>query len=136
MAVTAAVREFDPTNQNLLGIRARAVRREGELKGDTLAARQRTLEILTQLDAIPVEVTDLAIAAETEAATISGKVVNKKLDANAPVSLKITLLGYKGQVIGETSVTVNVGEKDAETPFQATAPITAQVAGWKYALTT
>ena len=129
------VREFDPTNENLLAIQARAVRREGELKGDTLTARQATLVILQQLDAIPVEVTELAIAAEAEAATISGKVRNKKLDPNAPVSLKITLIGYKGDVIGETSVTVNVGEKESETPFQTTANIGAQVAGWKYQLT-
>jgi tetratricopeptide (TPR) repeat protein len=129
------VREYDPTNENLLAIQARAVRRDGELQGDTLTARKATLVILEQLDAIPVEVTDLTIAAETDAATISGKVRNKKLDPNAPVSLKITLIGYKGDVIGETSVTVNVGDKESETPFQATANIGAQVAGWKYQLT-
>jgi hypothetical protein len=42
------------------------------------------------------------------------------------------LLGLEGNEIGSTEVTVNVGEAEASVPFEATANITEQIAGWRY----
>ncbi len=129
------VREYDPTNESLMLVLQRATRREGELKGDTATARNAALVILTTLDSIPVEVTDLAISAEDTIASVTGKVKNKKLAPNTPVTVKISLLGYQGSNIGEMTVTVNVGDKDSSTPFEQKGAISGQVAGWKYRIT-
>jgi hypothetical protein len=65
-------------------------------------------------------------------AVITGKVLNRKLEADAPVTVKLKLLGLEGNEIGSIDVTVNVGEVEGSVPFEATTNITAQVAGWKY----
>jgi tetratricopeptide (TPR) repeat protein len=126
------VREFDPTNQNVLMINVRAVRRENELKGDSTTAQQGALAILEAADAIPIEVVDVSIQPGDGVAVISGKVLNRKLVADAPVTVKLKLLGLEGNEIGSIDVTVNVGEVEGAVPFEATTNITAQVAGWKY----
>jgi len=126
------VREFDPTNSNLMMIHARAVRRENELKGDTTAAQQGALAILEAERDIPIEVMDLSIQPGDGTATVSGRIRNKTLDANAPVTIKVTLIGLDGQQIGNVDVTVNVSEAEASVPFEGTAQISSQVAGWKY----
>ncbi|HUF69005.1 MAG TPA: tetratricopeptide repeat protein [Longimicrobiales bacterium] len=126
------VREFDPTNQNVLMINVRAVRRENELKGDSTAAQQGALAILEAADAIPIEVVEVSIQPGDGVAVITGKVLNRKLEADAPVTVKLKLLGLEGNEIGSIDVTVNVGEVEGSVPFEATTNITAQVAGWKY----
>jgi tetratricopeptide (TPR) repeat protein len=126
------VREFDPTNQNVLIINAQAVRRENELKGDSTTAQQGALAILEAADAIPIEVVEVSIQPGDGVAVITGKVLNRKLEADAPVTVKLKLLGLEGNEIGSIDVTVNVGEVEGSVPFEATTNITAQVAGWKY----
>jgi tetratricopeptide (TPR) repeat protein len=129
------VREFDPTNENIQLIHARAIRRTGELNGDTLAAREAALKILQANDDIPVEIMELAISMDQNTATINGKIRNKKLNPGTPVTVKLTLLGYKGDTIGQMTVTVNAGatgEAAELVTFQQTGNVTGQVAGWKY----
>ena len=132
------VRVYDPTNENLVYIQARALRREGELKGDT-TANVRTLRLLEEIDAVPVEVTELTIGTDQGTATVAGKVRNKKLAEGSPVTVRVTLLGYKGDTIGQMTVTVNAGaagEEATSVSFEQTATITGSVAGWKYEVTT
>lgn len=126
------VKEFDPTNEQLILILARSQRRHGELMGDTTGGRQTAYATLQTVEQIPVEVMDLAIAPEETTATVTGKVRNKSLAAGAPVAVTITLIGSEGQTVGELAFTVNTGEKDATADFQQSTEITGQVAGWKY----
>jgi tetratricopeptide (TPR) repeat protein len=126
------VREYDPNNESLLAILARAERRHGELSGDTAAAQQNALRVLEQLQAMPVEVQDLVVQPGETEATVQGKVLNRTLAAGTPVTVNITLLGKDGQSIGEAKAQVNAGEQQAAVDFQVTAPVTEQVAGWKY----
>lgn len=130
------VREFDPTNSNLMMIQARAVRRENELKGDTAAAQQGALSILEAERDIPIEVMDISIQPGDGSATVGGRVRNKTLDANSPVTIKVTLLGLEGQEIGKADISVNVGEAEASVPFEGTVQINDQIAGWKYEIAT
>jgi tetratricopeptide (TPR) repeat protein len=130
------VREFDPTNSNLMIIHARAVRRENELKGDTTAAQQGALAILEAEREIPIEVVDMSIQPGDGAATVAGRVRNKSLDANAPVVIEITLIGLEGSDIGTVQVTVNVGEAESSVPFEGSAQISEQIAGWRYVVST
>jgi tetratricopeptide (TPR) repeat protein len=126
------VREFDPTNSNVMMVQVQAVRRSNLLQGDTTAAQQGALAILEDEQAIPVEVMEISIQPGDGRATISGQVRNKSLEAQAPVTVKLTLLGIEGNEIGSVDVSVNVGEAEATVPFEATANITEQIAGWKY----
>jgi tetratricopeptide (TPR) repeat protein len=129
------VRTYDPTNETLLLIQGRAVRRQGELQGDTLAARQAALKLYEQADAIPVEVLDLQITTEESTATVAGKLRNKKANPGTPVTIKVTLLGYKGDAIGQMTVTVNAGpsgEGAEPVTFTQTGEVKGTVAGWKY----
>jgi tetratricopeptide (TPR) repeat protein len=130
------VRVFDPTNQNLMMIQARAVRRENELKGDTTAAQQGALAILEELTAIPIEVVEMSIQPDDGRVIVAGQIRNKSLEPNAPVTVKVTLLGLDGSEIGTVDVTVNVGEAEAAVAFQGAVQLTAQIAGWKYQVTT
>ncbi len=52
------------------------------------------------------------------------------------MNLTITLLGLEGNEIGTVDVTVNVSEPEAATPFEGTAQVSDQVAGWKYEVAT
>ena len=126
------VREYDPNNENLLSILARAERRHAELTGDPQDGQQRALRVLENLRDMPVEVQDLIVTPGETDATVNGKILNRTLEAGAPVTLKITLLGSDGAPIGEAEAKVNAPEKESTADFQITAPITAQVAGWKY----
>jgi hypothetical protein len=88
---------------------------------------------------VPVEVTELSIATDQGTATVTGKIRNKKLAEGTPVTVKVTLIGYKGDTIGEMTATVNAGASGEEaTPvtFEQTGAVTGSVAGWKYEVTT
>jgi tetratricopeptide (TPR) repeat protein len=126
------VKEFDPTNEQLILILARSQRRHGELTGDTTTGRQTALATLEAVQQIPVEVMELAIAPDETTATVTGKIRNKTLESGAPVAVRVTLLGSEGQTVGEMSFTVNATEKDATADFQQSTEITGQIAGWKY----
>ncbi|MGH6943128.1 MAG: tetratricopeptide repeat protein [Geminicoccaceae bacterium] len=126
------VREFDPNNETLLYILARSERRLGELSGNEEAGQQKALAALRQLEALPVEVQELIITPGEQQVAIEGKVKNRTLEPGSPVTIQITLLGSTGEPIGETTATATAGAKDEIATFQATADITAQLAGWKY----
>lgn len=126
------VREFDPNNESLLAILARAERRHGELRGDTAAAQQNALRVLEQLQAMSVEIQNLVVQPGEAEATVQGKVMNRTLAAGTPVTVNITLVGKDGQPVGEAKAQVNAGEQQAAVDFEVSTPVTAQVAGWKY----
>ncbi|MGD8278276.1 MAG: tetratricopeptide repeat protein [Gemmatimonadota bacterium] len=105
------VKEFDPTSENLELIRMRAVRRSGELQGDTAAARQSALQILTDLEEMPVEVRQLSIVPnEDGTVTVTGEVRNRTLPAGSNVGLAITLMGSKGETVGSLNFSVPLAE--------------------------
>jgi tetratricopeptide (TPR) repeat protein len=128
----AKVREFDPNNENLLAILAQSERRHGELTGNAEAGQQAALAVLQQLESMPVEVQNLIVTPGETDATIEGVIKNRTLAAGAPVTLNITLLGPDGASIGEATAQVTAPEAEATVPFTASAPVTGQIAGWKY----
>ena len=132
------VQEYDPNNENLYMILARSTKRLGELAGDTTAAQQGTLAILTELQNLPVGVAELVIApgADDASARISGAVKNKTLAAGTPVKIQLTLLDRSGATVGEQEIVVNAPEKDQTATFEANAPYTGTIAGWKYQVVT
>jgi tetratricopeptide (TPR) repeat protein len=127
------VQSYDPNNETLYMILARAHKRQAELAGDTSAAQQGVLAVLTELENIGIEVDALAIQPnEDNTAQITGTVKNRSKEAGAPVTIKLVLMDRAGATIGEQSVTLNAPEKDQTANFTATAQIKGAVAGWKY----
>ncbi len=105
------VKEFDPTSENLELIRMRAVKREGELRGDTTEARQAAYKILQELEEMPVEVRDLSITPnDNGTVTVSGQLRNRTLPSGSNVGVDITLMGLKGETVGQINFTVVTAE--------------------------
>jgi tetratricopeptide (TPR) repeat protein len=126
------VRTYDPNNENLLAILVRAHRRLGEISGDTVNGQKRALSVAEQQRDLPVEVAEMTVTPGEGTATVNGTVRNRTLDAGKAVRIKVTLLDQNGQTVGSQEVTVNAPEKEQSIPFEVTAEVTGQVAGWKY----
>jgi tetratricopeptide (TPR) repeat protein len=129
------VLSYDPNNEDLYMIMARAAKRRGELAGDTTAAQQGALAILTEREEkLSVEVANLSIVpnADNTGAEIKGTLKNRKLATGADVTIKLTLLDRTGATIGEQQITVKAPAPNETFDFTATSPITGQIAGWKY----
>lgn len=130
-----AVQPIDPNNEMLYVIAARAHRMKGVLSGDQAAAKigqDKALELLTQRDQLPVEVSTLAIDGQGEAATIAGTLRNRSVPAGTPVVLRLTLLGIDGAPVGEGEITVTAPAADTDTEFEGSIPVTGEIAGWRY----
>lgn len=129
----ARVQEYDPANENLLLILARAKRRHAALSGDEQRGQQEALAVLEQLQAMPATVSDLMIVPGEGSATVEGTLRNNGAEAGSPVRVQVTLLGLDGSELGTQEVTVTAPASEETTQFTATVPgVTQQIAGWKY----
>ncbi len=131
----AAVQPVDPNNEMLYVIAARAHRMKGLLSGDAAAAKagqDQALALLTQRDQLPVEVDQLAMRTEDGTAVVTGMLTNRSVAENAPIIVRLTLLGIEGDTIGEGDITVNVPPADATANFEGSIPVSGDIAGWKY----
>lgn len=132
------VQEFDPNNEALYHIMARATKRQFELAGDAAAAQQGAFEILTRHQELPVDVDQLAITPDAEGATaqISGEITTRSATPGSDLKIKVILLDRQGATIGEEEVTVTAPEPEATATFTVTSQATGQIAGWKYEVST
>ncbi|MGH7576451.1 MAG: tetratricopeptide repeat protein [Longimicrobiales bacterium] len=128
------VKTFDPNNEALYMIEARALRRENELKGDTLAAQQGAMAVLEAHQALPVDVDQVSIVPDPEGASaeITGQVRTRSAAPGSQVTIRVTLLDRHGETIGRQDFSVTVPEADQTAPFGGTAPAEGSIAGWKY----
>lgn len=128
------VKTFDPNNEALYMIEARALRRENELKGDTLAAQQGAMAVLEAHQALPVDVDQVSIVPDPEGASaeITGQVRTRSAAPGSQVTIRVTLLDRHGETIGQQDFSVTVPEADQTAPFGGTAPAEGSIAGWKY----
>jgi tetratricopeptide (TPR) repeat protein len=137
--LTSAVksREFDPTNRNLLALMQRAYRGLADLTKDVKQANEWRLKIpplITDYEALPFEVSDIAMTVEGKKATVEGKLINIKTTKGQPMKIKLSLLDVAGTVIGTQDVSVTAPEVEAETDFKAEFTVEGTPAGWKYSI--
>jgi tetratricopeptide (TPR) repeat protein len=133
--IAAQTRQRDPNNELLYLIHARAVRMRGEMSGDKAAAdagHQGALRLLQEHEALPVSLDEVVIIPEGEAASVAGVLKNRKQAAGTPVQVEFTLLGIDGQVLGQQVITVEAPAADETARFEASIPLTGELAGWRY----
>lgn len=128
-------REFDPTNRNVLALMQRAYRGLAELAPDVKSANEYKLKVpplITTYEALPFEVTGLAMTTEDKKTTVEGKIVNVKTTKGQPMKIKLSLLNVAGQEIGSQEVSVVAPDVEAEADFKVEFTTDAPPAGWKY----
>ena len=129
-----AIQPIDPNNEMIYVIAARAHRMKG-LLGDEAAAKSgqdHALELLTQRDALAVEVSQLSIRTENGAAIVNGTIKNRTVAPNASVTLRLTLLGIDGNSVGQGDIAITAPAAEADATFEGSIPVTGEIAGWKY----
>ncbi len=151
IAITRKVQAMDPNNTELYLMVGRAYRGlalAATSPGAKKALQDSTLAVLTKAQALPFEVTDVSLTPGADTVKVAGKVKNHSLKAGDVVKLRFSFLGLDGKEVGSDVVTVTLnapdrpaaasGKAPAEEPpaaeFQASIPITAQMAGWKYSV--
>jgi tetratricopeptide (TPR) repeat protein len=125
----------DPNNKDLYLLQLRSYQVRGELATDAAAKAgflKRLNELLAVHQELPVEITNIAIGTGSGEATLRGELRNLKLAAGTPVKVHMTLLGLDGSAIGEQEITVTAPATDKSAPFEATAKMAGELAGWKY----
>ncbi len=119
--------ELDPNNQNAYLILAQAVNHEGD--------SQRASELVSKIESLQVVVTDLQLNRTRDGVSVTGNVLNKKLDPGASVTLNFTFYDTNGNQVATGSKTVTVGAVDAPTSFEVDASATGTaIAGYGYTL--
>lgn len=128
-------REFDPTNRNVLALMQRAYRGLADLTKDVKQANEYKLKVpplITTYEAIPYEVTGIAMTTEEKKTTVEGKIINVKTAKGQPMKIKLTLLNVAGQPIGSQDVSVVAPDVEAEADFKVEFTTETAPAGWKY----
>lgn len=135
IAAVESVQQIDPNNEMLYIIAARAHRMNGLLSDDAAAQKagqDKALELLTQREALPVYLDQLAIRTGDAGAVVSGMLTNAGATEGASLVIHMTLIGMEGQTIGEGDITVTAPADGASVEFQGTIPVEGDIAGWKY----
>ena len=129
-------REFDPNNEVLYLMEARAQRMAGDISGDAAkkeAGQQAALRLLEAHAALPVLVEEVSALPDGDGnIRIRGVVKNVKAPEGSNVMLRFTLLDSGGAAIGQQDITVAVPAADQSVPFEATTTAEGEVTGWKY----
>lgn len=118
--------ELDPNNQNAYLILAQAVNQTGD--------SQRASELVSQIEALQVTVSDLQLSRSREGASATGSLVNKLLDPGTNVTLNFTFYDTSGNQVATASKSVSVGATDSPTSFQVDATASTPIAGYGYTI--
>jgi tetratricopeptide (TPR) repeat protein len=116
---------LDPNSQNAYLILAQATNQNG----DQLA----TAEAIETLDQLDVTVNDLQLRRfGNGGGTVSGSLINKKLDQGASVSIRFTFYADDGTPIGSVTESVSTGETDMAEVFTVQFDSAELVGGYSY----
>jgi cytochrome c-type biogenesis protein CcmH/NrfG len=133
--VALKVQAFDPANSDVFIIQAHSIKGMGDISGDPKVkteAQNRTLEMLTAGQNMPVEVSDVAVTLGDGEAKLTGVLKTLKATPGSPVKLKVTVVDINGAPIGTQEITVAAPAVGATANFEGTAKLTGSLAGWRY----
>jgi len=119
---------LDPNSSNAYLILAQAANQNGD--------QTTTQEAIQAADELDVTVSDLQMRRQGDGgASVSGSVINKKLDDGASVSLRFTFYSDDGSPIGSVTESVSVGGVDMAQVFQVQFDSGETVGGYGYEIT-
>jgi len=124
-AVAARWIELDPNSQNAYLILAQSANQNGD--------QAATAEAIQTLDGLDVTVNDLQLRRfGNGGGTVSGSLINKKLDEGASVSIRFTFYAADGSPIGSVTESVSTGATDMAQVFTVQFDSAEQVDGYGY----
>ena len=89
---------------------------------------------LDRHESAAIEMVEISIMPGSNSVTISGQVMNLKLQSGEPIRIRFTLMDRNGTAIGDQVVTVTAPEANGTADFSADIPTRGELAGWKYDL--
>jgi len=131
--VTTKLREIDPSNRQILQLRAFGYRGMSETAPAAEAEnwKKQTLETLQALEALTFDVSDVTMTPGNPT-QIAGSVINIKGTAGQAVTVRFSFVDAAGQSVApDQDVTVTLGAPEAAVPFSVSVE-SDKVAGWKY----
>lgn len=126
---------FDPAALDLYVIINRAYRGQAALAAtpaEKADFQKKAEAIITEASKLPFEVSDVAVSFADSSATLKGNVKTRTAKPGDALKMKVSFLAPDGSVLGTGDVNVTAGAPDKPVPFQVSAPVKGQVAGWKY----
>ncbi len=126
---------LDPASEGLYHLIARAYRVTGDVAtvpAEQTSWRTKAYEVLKRREALEFWVNEISIATGDGEATIKGSLKNVRAAAGSPIKLRVTLIGASGSPIGTQDFTVTAPAAEQNAMFEGKAPVTGEVAGWKY----
>lgn len=130
-----SVLELDPFNRNIIAYQARAYQALSQLSSasaDQAKYRQKVQEVLDRHESAPFEVLDINLMPGSNRVTVSGQIMNLKVQSGTPIRLRFTLMAESGATIGSEEVSVVAPEANAAVPFEVAIPVSGDLGGWKY----
>ncbi|HET9984205.1 MAG TPA: tetratricopeptide repeat protein [Longimicrobiales bacterium] len=125
---------FDPASLDSYVIIGRAYRGLALAAADPkekTSMEAKATEVLGNAQKLAFEVSDVAVSFG-EQAKLNGNIKNRTAKPGEPLKLKVSFIGIDGNVIGSGDVSVAASTPDKPVPFEVSAPVQGQVAGWKY----
>ncbi len=110
VAVGPRHRQVEPLSQTAGLIQARAHRELGQ--------DDEALEVLTQVEAMPVWIEDMQISGTGAGTMVSGRVEGNAAAAGTPITLRFTFYNDGGQQVASQSVTINAPAREQSTNFE------------------
>lgn len=117
---------LDPNNQNALLILAQAVNQLGD--------DVRASDLVRQIEALSVIVSDLQMLRREDGARVTGSVLNKTLAPGTVVTLGFTFYNAAGTSVGSQAVTITLGQQGMAEPFDVDYTSTTKIEGYGYTL--
>ena len=117
--------QLDPNNQNAFLILAQAVNQNGD--------DERASDLVRQIEALPVTVTDLQMQRRSDGVRVSGSVTNKSRPQGSVVTLNFTFFDVSGNSVGTQSHAVTLGAQGMAETFSL--DFTGNPDGYGYTLT-
>jgi tetratricopeptide (TPR) repeat protein len=126
---------LDPYNREVLGLIMRAQESMRQMAGNAQAVQRyqaQMRETVKRYEEAPIDVENISIQTAEGEVTISGTLLNLKLNQGSSVTLRFSVLTASGTVVGTKDVSVSAGRVETSAPFRVTIPVSAPMEAWKY----
>lgn len=136
LGTTERLLQLDPTNRNVLMMKAQAQRTLGEVEGGTAAEEwsRRVLATLEQHKDLPFEVADITVNTGGSEVQVGGRVVNLSAAQGSALRFRFSVIDAAGRELSGEDVAVTAPATSESARFNLRLPAPDGAAGWKYSI--